>query len=69
MKNMMEYKGYSLDEACRAVVFDKLLPMGGEGGVIGVDIKGNISLIFNSEGMYRASLQEGGLVKTAIYKE
>lgn len=66
---LMEYKGYTLDEACRAVVFDKLLPMGGEGGVIGVDIKGNISLIFNSEGMYRASLQEGGLVKTAIYKE
>lgn len=65
---LMEYKGYSLEEACRTVVIDKLLPMGGEGGVIGVDTKGNISLIFNSEGMYRASLKEGGLVNTAIYK-
>lgn len=50
---LMEYKGLSLQEACEKVVNDKLVKFGGEGGLIAVDIKGNICLPFNSEGMYR----------------
>ncbi len=51
---LMEYKNFSLKEACEFVVNDKLKKMGGEGGVIALDASGNIELIFNSEGMYRA---------------
>jgi beta-aspartyl-peptidase (threonine type) len=50
---LMEYKGLSLKEACEKVVMDKLLTMGGEGGLIAVDQTGIPVLTFNSEGMYR----------------
>lgn len=50
---LMEYKGYSLKEACEEVVMNKLVKLGGEGGLIAVDNQGNIELPFNSEGMYR----------------
>jgi beta-aspartyl-peptidase (threonine type) len=52
---LMEYKQLSLEEACRIVVKEKLVKIGGEGGLIAVDKAGNISLCFNSDGMYRAS--------------
>ena len=57
---LMEYKGLALEEAARVVVQDKLAPVGGEGGLIAVDAAGNVTLPFNSEGMYRASRVEGG---------
>ncbi|MFC7669093.1 isoaspartyl peptidase/L-asparaginase [Hymenobacter humi] len=65
---LMEYKGLSLEEACRVVVHDKLAPAGGEGGLIAVDAAGNVTLPFNSEGMYRGSRTEGGEALVAIYK-
>ena len=65
---LMEYKDLSLEEACRIVVHDKLAPVGGEGGLIAVDAAGNVTLPFNSEGMYRASRTEGGETLVAIYK-
>lgn len=52
---LMEYKGLSLEEACREVVNKKLVDFGGEGGLVAVDAAGNICLPFNSEGMYRAA--------------
>ncbi|TAF33747.1 MAG: isoaspartyl peptidase/L-asparaginase [Cytophagales bacterium] len=51
---LMEYKGLSLQEACDYVIKDKLVKIGGEGGLIAVDKNGNISMPYNSEGMYRA---------------
>ncbi len=50
---LVEYKGLSLKEATNKVVKDKLVKMGGEGGIIAIDTQGNIELCFNSEGMYR----------------
>ncbi len=65
---LMEYKGLSLQEACRLVVKDKLVKMGGEGGLIALDGKGNIELCFNSEGMYRGQISaERPEGKVAIY--
>ena len=64
---LMEYKGFSLHEACNEVVKNKLVKLEGEGGVIAVDTKGNIELCFNSSGMYRASANAAGEVLTAIY--
>ena len=65
---LMDYKGLSLIEAARIVVEDKLAPVGGEGGLIAVDAAGNVTLPFNSEGMYRASRVEGEEAQVAIYK-
>jgi beta-aspartyl-peptidase (threonine type) len=65
---LMEYKGLSLKEACEKVVMDKLVKLGGEGGLIAVDREGNHELVFNSEGMYRgAATRENGQV-VAIYR-
>ena len=50
---LMEYKGLSLQEACDTVVKDRLLKIGGDGGLIGVDKFGNLAFSFNTEGMYR----------------
>lgn len=51
---LMEYAGLTLKQACDKVVKDKLVKIGGEGGLVAVDKFGNIELSFNSEGMYRA---------------
>lgn len=66
---LMEYKGLSLKEACKEVVNNKLVKFGGEGGLIAIDVKGNIDLPFNSDGMYRASKKEGEEMIVAIYKD
>ncbi|MEO6330359.1 MAG: isoaspartyl peptidase/L-asparaginase [Ginsengibacter sp.] len=64
---LMEYKSMSLQEACGEVVMKKLLPMNGEGGLIGMDAKGNAALIFNSAGMYRGLKNSDGINTVAIY--
>ncbi len=66
---LMEYKGLSLKQACDKVVMDKLVKIGGEGGLIALDAKGNIELPFNSEGMYRASKKSDGGIYIGIYKD
>lgn len=65
---LMEYKGYSLQEAMDIVVHDKLMKLGGEGGMIGVDAKGNAAMVFNSAGMYRGAKNNKGLYEVAIYQ-
>lgn len=65
---LMEYKGLSLQEAMEIVVHEKLMAIGGEGGMIGVDAKGNAALVFNSQGMYRGYKSSDGSGLVAIYK-
>ncbi len=65
---LMEYKGLSLEDAMKVVVHEKLIKIEGEGGMIGVDAKGNAALIFNSEGMYRGIRNSQGENRTEIYK-
>jgi beta-aspartyl-peptidase (threonine type) len=65
---LMEYKGYSLQQACNKVVMDKLVAFGGEGGLVAVDTTGEIALPFNSEGMYRASKSNKQATYVGIYK-
>ncbi|TCZ74558.1 isoaspartyl peptidase/L-asparaginase family protein [Flaviaesturariibacter aridisoli] len=65
---LMEYKGLSLQEAMDVVVNDKLVRIGGEGGMIGVDARGNHALLFNSDGMYRGVRNSEGLKQIGIYK-
>lgn len=66
---LMEYKGLTLKQACDLVVQQKLVKLGGEGGLIALDANGNIELPFNSEGMYRASLRDGEKMFVGIYKD
>jgi beta-aspartyl-peptidase (threonine type) len=63
----MQYQGASLALAAEEVVMGELVTMGGEGGVVAVDHRGNISLTFNTPGMYRASVDVAGTVFVGIY--
>jgi beta-aspartyl-peptidase (threonine type) len=65
---LMEYKGFSLEKAMNKVVMKKLVKINGEGGMIGVDAKGNASLIFNSKGMYRGMKGSNGKAAVEIYR-
>ena len=64
---LMEYKNMSLEEAMNHVVNEKLVSFGGEGGMIGVDAKGNFAMLFNSTGMYRAVKTSEDFQHVAIY--
>lgn len=66
---LMEYKGLSLQAAMNEVVNNKLVKIGGEGGMVGVDAAGNMALLFNSEGMYRGAKSSDGTDFVRIYKE
>src|SRR6201991_2540352 len=65
---LIEFKGLSLQEAMEVVVNKKLMAIGGEGGMIGVDAQGNAALVFNSQGMYRGYQSSDGSGTVAIYK-
>lgn len=66
---LMKYKGLSLEEAGNEVVKNKLVEMGGGGGVISIDGEGNIALPFNTAGMYRASMDTEGKMYIGIYED
>ena len=64
---LMEYKNMTLLQACEEVVLRKLVALHGEGGLIGMDAKGNAALVFNSAGMYRGLKNSDGENWIAIY--
>jgi beta-aspartyl-peptidase (threonine type) len=66
---MMEYAGVPLGKAAEKVVMEKLPKIGGDGGVIAIDSHGNIAMPFNTTGMYRAYIDDGGKPVVKIYKE
>lgn len=62
------YKGLSVKEATRQVIHEKLTTMGGTGGVIVLNTKGDIAMDFNTEGMYRGYWISGNELVTEIYE-
>jgi beta-aspartyl-peptidase (threonine type) len=65
---LMLYKNFSLQQATEFVVLDKLKKIEAEGGLIAIDHQGNCSLVFKSEGMYRAQFNsKENQIITAIY--
>ncbi|MEM0910011.1 MAG: isoaspartyl peptidase/L-asparaginase [Pseudomonadota bacterium] len=63
----MKYQGVSLEEAANTVINRVLKDAGGDGGVIAVDRLGNVSMPFNTPGMYRASIDAKGNKTVAIF--
>lgn len=64
----MEFKGESLEEAGNFVVNELLVKEEGAGGIISLDKYGNISMPFNTPGMYRGYAKPGER-QTKIFKD
>jgi beta-aspartyl-peptidase (threonine type) len=62
----MKYRGVTLDAAARNVIMESLPQIGGSGGLIAIDARGNVSLPFNTEGMYRGYARIGESPRVAI---
>ncbi|MFV8783096.1 isoaspartyl peptidase/L-asparaginase family protein [Microbulbifer sp. SA54] len=63
----VQYQGKSISDAADEVINGVLLPVGGTGGVIVLDVNGNIALTFNTKGMYRGSRTSNSPVNVAIF--
>lgn len=65
---LIEHKEMSLEEASNEVINKRILEIGGDGGLIAIDTKGNIAMPFNTEGMYRAQKSSNGTEEVSIYQ-
>ncbi len=64
----MRYRGTPLAEAARRTL-DKVRALGGDGGLIALDAKGNLTVPFNTQGMFRAFRHSDGRTEIAIFAE
>ena len=62
----MRYRRESLAAAARAALAN-VKKLGGDGGLIAVDRRGNVVMPFNSEGMHRAAIDRRGKLTIAIF--
>ena len=65
----MMYADAKLEQAATEVIGTKLVDMGGGGGVIGVDRYGNVAMVMNTPGMYRASIDANGQRVVRIFAD
>lgn len=65
---LIEHKEMSLAAAATEVISKRVLKLGGDGGLIAINANGEISMPFNTEGMYRASKSSNGEEVVSIYK-
>ena len=68
ISSLMEYRALPIQQAADLVIKQKLQTLGGDGGVIAIDKFGNMAISFNSEGMYRAYINDEGKAVVEIYK-
>ena len=65
---MMQYAGRTVSEAAEAVLA-KVAKIGGTGGLIALDRRGNFSTPFNTSGMYRGWVGSDGQPHVLIYRD
>ena len=62
------YAGAPLAAAADEVVMRRVPELGGDGGVIAIDARGNLALPFNTSGMYRGWIAVDGSRGTALFR-
>lgn len=63
----MAYKGLDVEAAVQQVL-EKIARLGGNGGLIAIDKNGNISMGFNTRGMYRAAVKRDGTMEIYMFE-
>ncbi|HTD96770.1 MAG TPA: isoaspartyl peptidase/L-asparaginase [Edaphobacter sp.] len=66
---LVEYKKMPLQAAVDEVVQKQLMAIHGDGGVIAITPDGQMAWSFNTPGMFRARMVEGGATQLGIYKD
>ncbi len=66
---LMEYTNMSLQDATNEVVMNKLVKQHGNGGVIGIDKNGNITMTFNTSGMFRGFKTSDGKSTVKLFTD
>ena len=64
---LIEYKGLTLQEACRYLIHEKCRHVTADMGLIGVDREGNLAAEFNTERMHRGLKSSDGTLEIEIY--
>jgi beta-aspartyl-peptidase (threonine type) len=67
--NLVAFKGLPLQEAADQVIHKELEALHGDGGVIAITPDGQLAWSFNTPGMFRARVREGGKPTIAIYND
>ncbi|ARV73982.1 isoaspartyl peptidase/L-asparaginase family protein [Vibrio campbellii] len=65
----MRYLQEDVHTACEHIIQGDLKAMGGEGGLIAIDAKGELHFAMNSSGMYRAGINTQGELSMKIYAD
>jgi beta-aspartyl-peptidase (threonine type) len=65
--SIMRYQRKPLSAASNDAI-EQLTKLGGTGGLVAIDRAGNIAMPFNTEGMYRGSINADGKITVEIYK-
>lgn len=66
---LVEYTHISLQQAMDQVVQKDLVAIHGDGGVIGLTPDGQLAWSFNTPGMFRGKLVEGGAIQLGVYRD
>ncbi len=67
--NLVYFEHKSVQQAADQVIHGELEALHGDGGVIAVDRNGNMAWSFNTPGMFRARVSQGGAPEIKIYND
>ncbi|KAF0199431.1 MAG: beta-aspartyl-peptidase (threonine type) [Bacteroidetes bacterium] len=64
----MLYLGETLEKTAGYIINEKLKSMGANGGLIALDKEGNLSMPFNTSGMFRGYVKKGEMPRVFIFR-
>lgn len=67
--NLVFFRGMKLQDAADHVIHKELEALHGDGGVIAIAPDGQMAWSFNTPGMFRARMSEGGKMEIGVYKD
>ena len=66
---LVQYKGMRLQDAANVMIHTRLENLHSEGGLIAITPDGQAVWSYNTPGMFRARLRQGGKVQISIYRD
>jgi beta-aspartyl-peptidase (threonine type) len=67
--NLVYFRGMTLQAAADQVIHKELEALKGDGGLIAITPDGQLAWSFNTAGMFRARIREGGKLEIGVYND